>query len=231
MTYDKINSLFKRDEYGLIIPSNYSENEFAFLATLNWECTEKIDGTNTRIELSRDSLGDKFKIEFGGRTNKAVMQSNVIELMNSRFKNIDYESIFTKAYSVTIFGEAYGDKIQSVGSRYIKNGNNFIIFDIRVGNYWLLRKDIKDIAEKMNADVVPLIGYYDLRDAITIVAEGFKSRISEDNTLNAEGLVLKNPLGLIDRNGNRIITKLKTSDFRKYENKYGYNIDWSKIKI
>ena len=140
MTYDKINSLFKRGEYGLIIPSSYSENEFAFLATLNWECTEKIDGTNTRIELSRDSLGDKFKIEFGGRTNKAVMQSNVIELMNSRFKNIDYESIFTKAYSVTIFGEAYGDKIQSVGSRYIKNGNNFIIFDnliCKVHKVWL----------------------------------------------------------------------------------------------
>ena len=90
MTYDKINSLFKRDENGLIIPSNYSKNEFAFLATFGWECTEKINGTNTRIELSRNSLGDKFKIEFGGRTNKAVMQSNVIELMNSKFKNIDY---------------------------------------------------------------------------------------------------------------------------------------------
>ena len=49
MTYDKINSLFKRDEYGLIIPSNYSENEFAIFATYSWECTEKIDGTNTRI--------------------------------------------------------------------------------------------------------------------------------------------------------------------------------------
>ena len=28
---------------------------------------------------------------------------------------------------------------------------------------------VTDIAEKMNADVVPLIGYYDLREAITMV--------------------------------------------------------------
>ena len=51
-----------------------------------------------------------------------------------RFKIVDYESIFPKAYSVTIFGEAYGQKVQAVGHRYIKEANNFIIFDIKINN-------------------------------------------------------------------------------------------------
>ena len=68
-----------------------------------------------------------------------------------------------------------------------------------------------------------------IKEAIKFVAEGFKSRASVDKTLNAEGVVLKTPFGLLDRMGHRIITKLKTSDFRKYENKYGHNIDWTSI--
>ena len=134
MEYEKINTLFKRDTQGLIIPTQYTNPEFYYLAELDWEVTEKIDGTNTRIELSRDSLDQKFKIDFCGRTKNAVMQKNVLDMMVERFKVVDYESIFPKAYSVTIFGEAYGNKVQAVGSRYIKDGNNFSIFDIKVNN-------------------------------------------------------------------------------------------------
>ena len=120
MEYEKINTLFRRDVNGLINPFEYSNSEFYYLAELDWEATEKIDGTNTRIELSRESLDQKFKIDFCGRTKNAVMQNNVLEMMVSRFKVVDYESIFPKAYSVTIFGEAYGQKVQAVGYRYIK---------------------------------------------------------------------------------------------------------------
>lgn len=231
MEYEKINTLFRRDVNGLINPFEYSNSEFYYLAELDWEATEKIDGTNTRIELSRESLDQKFKIDFCGRTKESVMQNNVLEMMISRFKVIDYESIFPKAYSVTIFGEAYGKKVQAVGHRYMKEGNNFIIFDIKINNIWLERRNVKAIAEQLNADVVPLIGYMNIYDAIALVSEGFKSSISEDKTLNAEGLVLKTPFGLLDRTGHRIITKLKTTDFRKYENKYGHNIDWKTIRL
>lgn len=231
MEYEKINTLFRRDVNGLINPFEYSNSEFYYLAELDWEATEKIDGTNTRIELSRESLDQKFKIDFCGRTKNAVMQNNVLEMMVSRFKVVDYESIFPKAYSVTIFGEAYGQKVQAVGHRYIKEGNNFIIFDIKINNIWLERRNVKAIADQLKADVVPLVGYMNLYDAIALVAEGFKSSVSEDKTLNAEGLVLKTPFGLLDRTGHRIITKLKTTDFRKYENKYGHNIDWKTIRF
>ena len=177
MEYEKINTLFKRDTQGLIIPTQYTNPEFYYLAELDWEVTEKIDGINTRIELSRDSLDQKFKIDFCGRTKNAVMQKNVLDMMIERFKVVDYESIFPKAYSVTIFGEAYGNKVQAVGSRYIKDGNNFSIFDIKVNNIWLRINDVNQIANQINADVVPFIGYMNIKEAIELVAEGFKSII------------------------------------------------------
>ena len=37
----------------------------------------------------------------------------------------------------------------------------------------------------------------------------------------AEGLVIRNELGLKTRRGERIITKLKTCDFQKYHQVYG----------
>ena len=54
-------------------------------------------------------------------------------------------------------------------------------------------------------------------EAIKVVAEGFKSTISENKEYEAEGLVLKNPYGMLLRSGDRLITKLKTTDFRKWE--------------
>lgn len=39
----------------------------------------------------------------------------------------------------------------------------------------------------------------------------------------AEGLVIRNELGLKTRRGERIITKIKTCDFQKYRQVYGTN--------
>ena len=54
-----------------------------------------------------------------------------------------------------------------------------------------------------------------LFEAIEYVSNGFKSAVAENKDLNAEGLVLTAPLGMRDRLGNRIITKIKTCDFVK----------------
>lgn len=57
--------------------------------------------------------------------------------------------------------------------------------------------------------------------AIEYVKKGFKSTIAENPDYDAEGLVLKTPYCLQFRNGQRIITKIKTCDFQKYRQKYG----------
>ena len=54
MEYPKIQTLFMRDKKGLIIPDSNTRPEFEYLRKDLWECTEKIDGTNMRIEIHCD---------------------------------------------------------------------------------------------------------------------------------------------------------------------------------
>ena len=130
------------------------------------------------------------------------------------FDNFNPNNVFDfkEPTTIQIFGEGYGMKIQK-GGNYIANDVDFILFDIRVGKWWLKRASLEELANKMGIKIVPLIGYMNLLDAIEFVKVGYKSTIAENKDYDAEGLVLKTQDGLLDRSGNRIITKLKTRDF------------------
>lgn len=132
-----------------------------------------------------------------------------IEKLVSIFVNPEHEPA-----SVTIFGEGYGVKIQK-GGNYISNGVGFILFDVRIGNWWLKREALEEVAKQLEIPIVPLIGYMTIPEAIEFVRNGFKSTIAENKDYEAEGLVLKTPDGLLGRNGERLITKIKTKDFRQ----------------
>ena len=227
MKYPKINTLFKRDTNNIIIPSEFSTPEFEYLKDVKFECTEKVDGTNIRIECYNNEENEPV-IEFKGRTDKALIPEHLLKKLTEIFtienlsKAFDFD-LLNEKNKVILFGEGYGNKIQGVGNRYLKKDVNFILFDVYVGGWWLTREACEDIANRLGINIVPIIGYYTFEEAIKIVQKGFKSRISEDKTLDAEGLVLKTKYGLLDRKGDRIITKLKTSDFSKYRIKYGEN--------
>lgn len=223
--YQKIQTLFKRDERNIIIPDQFTYPEFEVLKDLKWECTEKIDGTNIRIELaSSGNSEDGIIMSFKGRTDKANIPEHLLTKLNWLFDrehlmealNITDE---TQDCNITLYGEGYGAKIQK-GGNYISNDVNFILFDVKVGKWWLDREAIKDIANKLGINAVPLMGYMTIPEAIEYVKKGFKSTIAENKDYDAEGLVLKAPCGLLKRDGERLITKIKTVDFRKYQLAY-----------
>lgn len=223
--YQKIQTLFKRDERNIIIPDQFTYPEFEVLKDLKWECTEKIDGTNIRIELaSSENPEDGIIMSFKGRTDKANIPEHLLTKLNWLFDrehlmealNITDE---TQNCNITLYGEGYGAKIQK-GKNYISNDVNFILFDVKVGKWWLDREAIKDIADKLGINAVPLMGYMTIPEAIEYVKKGFKSTIAENKDYDAEGLVLKAPCGLLKRDGERLITKIKTVDFRKYQLAY-----------
>ena len=57
-TYQKIQTVFKRDEKNVIMPyDELTQPEFEFLRSLPWRCEEKIDGTNIRIEVLHAIVG------------------------------------------------------------------------------------------------------------------------------------------------------------------------------
>lgn len=222
MEYQKINTLFKRDSNNIIIPEEYTLEEFVYLKDCKFECTEKIDGTNIRIEL--DSTSEEITMEFKGRTDRADIPKHLLNKLNELFnkeKLIEIFNLKEKKTKITIYGEGYGMKIQK-GGNYISNDVNFILFDIKIDNWWLQRNALEEIALLLNIPIVPIIGYMTIPQAIEYVKTGFKSTIAENKNYDAEGLVLKTPNGLLLRNGERLILKIKTVDFIKY-NKYNGN--------
>ena len=228
MEYQKIDTLFLRDEKNIIIPNMFTNPVFEELKDLKWEATEKIDGTNMRVEIMPLIDNDTFKcddvfIQFLGRTDKAEVPKHLLDKMQKLFtkeKIMKAFNLYEKPANITIFGEGYGMKIQK-GGNYIKNDCGFILFDIRIEKWWLQRESLVEIAKQLEIPIVPLIGYMTIQDAIDFVKKGFKSTIAENKDYDAEGLVLKTRSGLLYRNGQRIITKIKTVDFRKWDSAYG----------
>ena len=108
-----------------------------------------------------------------------------------------------------LYGEGYGAQIQKGGGKY-RPTQDFVLFDVKVGEWWLQRSDVESIAGVFALDVVPIIGTGTLNDLIAMVREGFNSTWGP---FAAEGIVARPAVELKTRNGSRIITKLKHKDF------------------
>ena len=220
MEFQKINTLFKRDANNIIIPTSYTSPEFEYLANCKWECTEKIDGTNTRIELDMSPNG--ICMSFKGRGENSNIPSKLLMRLNQLFSRDKLMEVFhlteDDIADVTLIGEGYGRGIQK-GGNYLSQGVDFSLIAVRVGKWWLRRDAMEEVADSLDLMTTPLIGYMTIPEAVDFVKKGFKSTIAENKDYNAEGLVLTTPDGLLFRNGERIMTIIKTMDFIKYHSK------------
>ena len=215
-TYCKINTLYKRDEKGKIILGDFSRPEFEYLHNLPWIAYEKIDGTNMSY------YWDGHTLEIHGKTENASIPPHLYKKMESLVTKEMMEKVFPLKYDeagneipmlVIIYGEGYGAKIQKGGGRYISNDVNFRVFDINIDNWWLELDDVKDICGKLNLEMAVPYGELTIEEAEKMVIKGFKSTISEDETLIAEGLVLRPKVQLFNKRGERIMVKIKYCDY------------------
>ena len=204
--YPKIQSLYKRDmtkKHKPLIESDYTRDEYRVLKNAVWESYEKIDGTNIRIHWD----GEGFLV--GGRTYAAKLHPILVDKIYNLLDAEKFKEKFDDT-PVTIYGEGYGNNIQKVGPLY-SSEYNFIMFDILIGNFWLTYETMKDLGEFFNIDVVPrIMTTVGFDSAIDLCKEGFKSSIGN---APAEGVIIKPALGLKDRAGKRIISKIKCSDY------------------
>ena len=259
-TYQKINTIFKRDANNVIMPyDEFAVPELEWLRDCKFDAEEKVDGMNTRIEVTREfitsdignNIGIKWNVAYKGKTDNAqipkmlytyltteltedkvlnalglskemyvtdeLMQEKTWSVLNTQFNVYELdETKIPKRY--TLYGEGYGAGIQSGG--YYRKNNSFIGFDVKVDDMYLLRENRDEIFNKLGVDIVPFVGKFTIDEAIEYVKKGFNSNIAEETHL-AEGLVLRTPMGLKTRKGERIIFKVKTCDFNKYFVKYG----------
>jgi ATP-dependent RNA circularization protein (DNA/RNA ligase family) len=206
--YHKIQSIFKRDlnlKHKPLIDGDYTLPEFEYLAQNQWMFTEKVDGTNIRIMIDNGTL------TFGGRTDSAQIPAQLLNRLNEKFLPLKEQLLAQFPDGGILYGEGYGNKIQKVG-HYYRDDQDFVLFDVKVGNWWLQRADIETVATSLTLDIVPIIGTGTLIQAVEWAKAGIKSTWGD---FEAEGIVARNPLELTTRAGKRLITKIKCCDFKK----------------
>lgn len=223
--FPKIQTLFKRDmkAKGRMIHGAWTTPELEYLKDNQWTFSAKVDGTNVRIGYG----GMGFGVEFAGRTDNAQLPKPLLEHLTTEFT----PERFWKAGledELILFGEGYGPNIQG-GGKY-RSDHSFILFDVKIGNFWLSRENVADVADKLGIDVVPEIGRGTLQDAIDIVSTGITFNSgggivrwggakapnglkSQWGDFYEEGIVARPIVDLFDRKGQRIICKIKHVDF------------------
>lgn len=213
--YHKIDSVFKRDpatNNKTFIMGDWANDAFGYLADNEWVFTEKVDGTNIRIMCSSYvEDGKSYGLSYGGKTDAAQIPVTLLTALDRRFKGDEQRARLAEMFpaGACLYGEGYGAKIQKGGGNY-RTDQDFVLFDVKVGDWWLERHNVADVAAKLGLDVVPIIGYGSLHDMIAMTERGFPSLWG---SFTAEGIVARPRVELKTRNGHRIITKVKHKDF------------------
>lgn len=210
--YHKIDTVYKRDpanKHKTLIDGDYSTPEFAYLERCPWVFTEKVDGTNIRV-MADKTAGPEHCIRFGGKTDAAAIPAFLFEKLQQRF--LPQAAALTEMFpdGACLYGEGYGARIQKGGGNY-RADQDFVLFDVKVGDWWLQRSAVEEIAGKLGLDVVPIIGTGTLPEMVEMAKAGFASRWN--GAFGAEGIVARPATELKDRAGRRIITKIKHRDF------------------
>ncbi len=206
--YDKIETLWKRDMDGSkkLLEGEFRNPAVEFLKDNVWQFTEKIDGTNIRV------YWDGYKVQFGGRTEKAQIPSVLVNYLNSVFGTNEAEQIFEEKFGETevlLFGEGYGPKIQNGGA--YRNDVSFILFDVLISGNYQPRESVEDIARAFGIDIVPIIFEGTIKEGVDFVKGHPDSTMG---TAKMEGLVGRPKVEMRDRCGKRIIVKIKWEDFK-----------------
>lgn len=204
--YHKIQTVFMRDlenKYKTLLEGQFSLPEFEYLANNEWVFTEKVDGTNIRVIFLRD------EIVFYGKTDDSQVPSFLFNRLQKMFLPQKEKLAEMFPNGVCLYGEGYGNKIQC-GRKYSQE-QDFVLFDVKIGDFWLKRPSVEDIAENLGIKVVPIIGSGTLYEMVDLTRKGFDSVWGN---FKAEGIVARPAVELFSRNGERIITKIKTRDFK-----------------
>lgn len=198
--YHKIQTVWLRDpetRHKHLLEGEWAKPEFRLLADCNWIFTEKVDGTNVR--LIRDNR------EVRGKTDAAQIHPGLLgacqEIVNS-------PAFAELPESMVLYGEGYGEKVQKGGGNY-REGQGFVLFDVFC-DMWLERSSVEEIGAQLGCPVVPIIGSGTLHEMVRRVRGNLGSTWGD---FQAEGIVARPEVELLNRRGERVITKLKRKDF------------------
>jgi hypothetical protein len=243
MEYHKIHSLYKREltevdrETGEtrfkdkgksgnpLIIGDYACPEFENIKY--WIVDEKMDGTNIRIFWEWVPLDHGPRVQFAGRTSRALIPEPLLRYLEETFtveKLMDRQPI-KEGDCMCFYGEGIGPKIQSGG--YYSTTPQFVLFDIRIKDWWLKKEDVNNIATSLGINHAPLIRCiadnlrpvirWTTEDIIEFVKSKPLSLFAMANTGEKrvmEGIIARaEPQVLFRKDKNPVLFKLKCKDF------------------
>lgn len=210
--YPSIQTVYKRNpetKFRTLLEGQYADEAFAYLADCEWIFTEKVDGTNIRVMIEPGNDAFPGVVRFGGKSDRAQIPAFLVTKLEERFLSQRDALLAAFPEGGCLYGEGYGARIQKGGGNY-RDDQDFVLFDVKVGEWWLRRDALTEIADRFGLDVVPTIGYGNLGNMVELAKQGFKSRWGD---FQAEGIVARPAVELQTRSGKRIITKIKHKDF------------------
>ena len=87
-TYQKISTIFMRDANNIIMPySGFVSPELEWLRNCKFDATEKIDGTNMRIEVTCNIINGErhMVVEYKGKSDNAQIPPHLYKFMVETF--------------------------------------------------------------------------------------------------------------------------------------------------
>ncbi len=204
MKYPKIQTVFKRDKRTnyKTLTGIFAKPEFSYLRDNEWTWTEKVDGMNIRLIVDCNGT-----CTIKGRTDVAIIPRQLENSLQKVMERGNFAKVLP--LGAILYGEGYGPKIQK-GGKYAST-QEFVLFDIKIGSWWLGREVLEALAQDLGFMTVPIVGTGTLEEMVSFVRENFPSRWGN---FEAEGVVATPSMNLKDYKGDRIITKLKTGDFK-----------------
>lgn len=235
--YPKIETLFERDKNTFKISPipRKKESVLPLFDLKEVIAEEKIDGTNSQLEIkvtsleidtaicSRNNIIGKLGISPSEGTQKLFKQ-----IVNTINKIFDYKLIadflfnnfsqvsLERGLEIRFYGETYGEKIQANG--YTKEGTDFRLFDVSINGRFVSIDTRNNIASELKIEVVPKVltlvdlSYENLYEKLFKTHS--KSIIAKNNGIDSEleGYILR-PRYALYNNNERVITKIKRKDF------------------
>ncbi len=171
---------------------------------------EKIHGTSAHISWKAGPLpGDPYKMSFfsGGEPH-----ANFIKLFDEAALRPNFEKV---GQDVIIFGEAYGGKCQGMSATYGK-ALKFIVFDVKIGDYWLDVDAMDRFATGMGLEVVAYKRIPATQEAVDAERDADSTQAIRNGCgpgKKREGIVIRPLIELRKNNSDRVISKHKRDDF------------------
>ncbi len=216
--YEKFNSPFKKDD-NFINTMELSQ----ILPVGIWIKTEKIDGTNIRIILTKPDEEGNREIHIASRKFILNQEDKSSKIYFDCIKEVNLHKIkeyFKEVNStVTIYGEGYGAGVQK-GGIYSKQ-KNFRVFDIRIGLAYQDFKYVEKVCIDNQLNLIPILGQVEeitYKECLTSLNKFKDTLLKGGDGGKPEGIVYKfNPV-LLNKYKERLIFKVKFKDYKNGRN-------------